>query len=141
MTEQAEMLRRHGACFLAAAFLSLALLVGMSGTSHWSASAEAVPGEAALLFDIACRVKQTPVNLGSCYRSSAGGAWDCREGQPAIELDAVALQFVVAEADNTTRLRLDTATRRELAISPDLVAEAAFPRTERWRYRLALRQS
>src|SRR5690606_37905209 len=28
MTEQAEMLRRHGACFLAAAFLSLALLVG-----------------------------------------------------------------------------------------------------------------
>ena len=57
-----------------------ALLVGMAGRSHWSASIEAVPGIAALVFDIACRVANDPsllyartsgpVSLFSHYRSA-----------------------------------------------------------------------
>src|SRR5687767_2733471 len=35
---------------------AVALLVGMSGQSHWSASVEAIPGQGKLIFDLACRV-------------------------------------------------------------------------------------
>lgn len=35
----------------------VALLVGMAGANHWSLSVEAEPGDAALVFDVACRIK------------------------------------------------------------------------------------
>jgi hypothetical protein len=47
----------------------VALLVGMAGGSHWSASIEAVPNNAELIFDLACRHTRTPTWLGSRYRS------------------------------------------------------------------------
>lgn len=50
-----------------------ALLVGMAGGSHWSASVEPIAGEAALLFDIACRHSKAPIHLGSCYRRLRAG--------------------------------------------------------------------
>lgn len=46
----------------------VALLVGAAGRSHWSASVEAVPGEAVLIFDIACRHSESAKWLGSTYR-------------------------------------------------------------------------
>lgn len=46
---------------------SVALLVGMAGRSHWSASVEAIPGQCRLLFDIACRVGSDSPQLGSSY--------------------------------------------------------------------------
>ncbi|QDU29922.1 hypothetical protein ETAA8_50390 [Anatilimnocola aggregata] len=46
----------------------VALLMGMAGGSHWSASIEQQPAEQALRFDVACRVKGEPMNLGSRYR-------------------------------------------------------------------------
>ena len=48
-----------------------ALLVGMAGRSHWSASIEPVPGQAALLFDVACRTSDSDVSLGSRIACSA----------------------------------------------------------------------
>ena len=45
-----------------------ALLVGMAGRSHWSASIEAVAGSAQLIFDLACRHADQPTQLGSQYR-------------------------------------------------------------------------
>jgi hypothetical protein len=45
-----------------------ALLVGMAGRSHWSASIEAVAGDARLIVDLACRHGGSPGWLGSRYR-------------------------------------------------------------------------
>jgi hypothetical protein len=44
-----------------------ALLVGMAGGSHWSASVEATPGRAELIFDLACRHNKRPEWIGSRY--------------------------------------------------------------------------
>src|SRR4051812_28836034 len=41
-----------------------ALLVGMAGRSHWSASVEGTAEHATLQFDIACRHSTTPAWLG-----------------------------------------------------------------------------
>ena len=47
---------------------AVALAVGMSGQSHWSASVEAVSGERRLIFDIACRLgAKTEPQLRSYY--------------------------------------------------------------------------
>jgi hypothetical protein len=47
---------------------SLALLVGMAGKSHWSASVELDPTAGRLTFDVACRARSQPTGpLGSCY--------------------------------------------------------------------------
>jgi hypothetical protein len=45
----------------------VALLVGMAGRSHWSASIEALPDRAELRFDMACRHTELPAWLGSSY--------------------------------------------------------------------------
>jgi hypothetical protein len=45
----------------------VALLVGKAGRGHWSASIETVSGQAALLFDIACRTDDGDTVLGSTY--------------------------------------------------------------------------
>lgn len=45
-----------------------ALLVGMAGGSHWSASVEAVTGRAELIFDVACRHTKEPKWLGNSYQ-------------------------------------------------------------------------
>lgn len=44
-----------------------ALLVGMAGASHWSASIEQAAHEPLFLFDIACRYGSQPQWLGSQY--------------------------------------------------------------------------
>ena len=49
------------------------LLVGMAGQSYWSASVEPVSGEAAILFDVACRTTGDIAGLGSRYRAVSGG--------------------------------------------------------------------
>lgn len=50
---------------------TVALLVGMAGRSHWSASIEPVANRAGLIFDIACRHSTRPNSLGSVYRQVA----------------------------------------------------------------------
>lgn len=50
-----------------------ALAVGRAGRSHWSSSIQTVSdGEAALVFDIACRCEANPQRLGSAYRCLGG---------------------------------------------------------------------
>lgn len=46
----------------------VALLVGMAGRNHWSASVEAIEGERRLEFDVACRRSEEVAELGSRYR-------------------------------------------------------------------------
>jgi hypothetical protein len=46
----------------------VALLVGMAGQSHWSASYEARTNEGSLVLDWACRSSREPSHLGTTYR-------------------------------------------------------------------------
>jgi len=92
-----------------------ALLVGMAGQSHWSASVEAVPGRAELRFDVACRHGIPCGWLGSRYhvRDGSGSGW----------------QAVAAEAD------LLMPAEHEVAIVPRPGWTA--PRA-RWKYSVIL---
>ncbi len=49
----------------------VALLVGMAGQSHWSASVTADSNERSLLFEMACRTKDSPANLSNSYHINA----------------------------------------------------------------------
>jgi hypothetical protein len=88
-------------------------LVGRAGTSHWSASIEAAVDPPGLIFDIACRHGETPVQLGSTYRALS-------EGAPIEALDDLA---------NVT------AQENERRIVPQQVA-TRLPGTTRWKYRV-----
>ena len=94
----------------------VALLVGMAGRSHWSASIEPVPGQAAVIFDIACRTAgggREPVQLGSRY---------------------LLLRGQVALVSDTARV-----SEYEAAVSIQPTAAALGSATVRWRYRAELR--
>jgi hypothetical protein len=96
----------------------VALLVGKSGTSHWSVSVEALAGETALRFDVACRLHRSPRWLGSTYRVIAG---------QVPPLDIVALPGeAICELEPPTQWR----------VRPAEVA-SAYPATIRWRYSIA----
>jgi len=100
------------------------LLVGMSGTSHWSASIEQgqAPGE--LVFDIACRMSKLPAagvaQLGSDYERIDLAAPD-------------GIEFATLEDVTDTEIQVEAnrARIRPLAIPQRL------PGTARWRYRVS----
>lgn len=93
-----------------------ALLVGMAGRSHWSASIEAVPGQAALVLDIACRTGDRGVSPGSRYR--------------VLSPEAPQLA-VIAELACTVRPEGEDL----IAIVP---GETGSSGTIRWKYRISL---
>jgi hypothetical protein len=96
---------------------AVALLVGKSGTSHWSVSVEAVIAQAAFEFDIACRVQRLPSWLGSVYRTATS--------HTSVEILTRAHE-AIREQSRPTELRIRPA---EFAV--------AYPSTIRWRYRVA----
>jgi hypothetical protein len=67
-----------------------ALLVGMAGRSHWSASIETVKESAEILFDLACRHAATPKQIGSRYRAlpSAKGRIEILPEESHLTCDA-----------------------------------------------------
>lgn len=114
----------------------VALLVGMAGRSHWSASIEANQEQQALIFDLACRTSQTPDFLGSSYRFF-----------PGVELElttAETPQAALRQGD--IRLRLTTETAGPFAppridCQGETIVLQAIPagqKTVRWKFRLQL---
>lgn len=98
----------------------IGLLVGMSGSSHWSGSIEPVDGHAAMQFDLACRVKQSPREIGSRYQRS--------DGPESATLDLswdVEAPATLEQADAGPRIMA-------------AAAETRLPATIRWRFRIAL---
>jgi len=91
-----------------------ALLVGMAGGSHWSASVEASPGASALVFDLACRSARRPEKLGSSYR---------RIGESATKLEVASRNANVANHGDC------------LTIVPTEIGSLT---TTRWKYILRL---
>lgn len=70
--------------------LPVALLVGVSGDGHWSASIEQLAAERTIRFDIACRAKSRPEALGSRYRLAP------RAALKRVDADAGTIQFTAA---------------------------------------------
>lgn len=100
-----------------------ALLVGMAGISHWSASV--VADEAAIRFELACRAKQPPEVLGTTY-ASAEAAFDAGT-EAALSTAHGRLTFRPA---GNTRLCADG---RRLSLSAIEVPNA-IPATVCWGY-------
>lgn len=103
---------------------SVALLVGMAGTSHWSLSIEATKSESTLVFDVACRVTDKPRQMGSLYRTMIRADIEsltakfndfCQlalleiDQQPSLELtatdDGVALALSEIQIDSSATIR------------------------------------
>ncbi len=114
-----------------------ALLVGMAGRSHWSASVEAIPGQAALVFDVACRIGTLPAKLGSRYTVAEGqlvsGPGDKKREFVAVQLGTLGVR-VCREQVPGCEAKLRLPDSGELVIRPD-VGETATS-TVRWRYRV-----
>lgn len=98
----------------------LALLVGMAGKSHWSASIELNASDRSLVFDVACRVRGSAGPLGSHYRATGTLA------RPSFEID---------ERAGSARLIEDVDATAIVAVD-ELKGEKA--RTVRWCYRLQM---
>lgn len=92
---------------------TVALLVGMAGRSHWSASIEPAVNRAGLTFDIACRHSVRPDSLGSIYR----------------QLALSKCLLLIDSADATVK------ERGELIQITPLATDGT---TTRWRYTIAL---
>jgi len=103
----------------------IALLVGMSGTSHWSASIEPVVGATAFDFDVACRLRQTPLHLCATYAEVL---------PPEDSLDDAQCRHLTITAESPAEI---TRSASGWTIQPPR-ADRRLPDTVRWRYRLAL---
>jgi hypothetical protein len=104
-----------------------ALLVGMAGASHWSASIETDPAGERFVFDMACRIKFAPTWLGSSYvTSNALGDDNFR-----CAIETVAL----GETPDDSRPIVETAGPRTVVRVVDL--SGPLPRTVRWKYTIS----
>lgn len=100
----------------------VALLVGMAGKSHWSASVTPITAlQSGWEFDIACLAKQSPQWLGSSYQLTDAS-------QTLVQLEPIEnCSIEPGSAPRILSLRCDVQT-------------ADTPRTLRWKYRLLLIQ-
>jgi hypothetical protein len=72
----------------------VALLVGMAGRSHWSASVESYPTDRRLNFDVACRVNPSErVSLSSTYQVLSPATAELRSGE--LHFDVAGAQCVL----------------------------------------------
>ena len=94
---------------------TVALLVGMAGGSHWSASVETLADAPELIFDVACRHNKRPTFLGSRYRKLIRS-----------------MDTQVCVTDQSARLSSDDDT---VVIEPIRIIPAA---TSRWSFKICL---
>lgn len=93
---------------------SVALLLGMAGNAHWSASIEAAADKAALIFDIACRHSTDAGALGGRYRR-------------------------LADSKDLISIRADSAiiSQNERTLEFQPIAASTSAGTTRWRYEIS----
>lgn len=125
------------------------MLVGRAGKSHWSMSVTAESDRPALVFDVACRIRERPTFLGSRYQ--AASPLTHASQLPSGESDDARVQILEIRPPNvvsaTARLEADAALQTVLraedadyvVILPELLAKN-LPATIRWKYRIALRE-
>ena len=102
----------------------VALPLGMSGGSHWSASIEPDPCRAGLIFDIACRHAAEAVWLGNRYRqlSDAGIKLIFESDSDAVLVEAVAniRPATAATPKGTTRWKFAIRVKGTECGGPDI---------------------
>lgn len=90
----------------------VALLVGMAGQSHWSASVTADSKECSLLFEIACRTKDSLATLLNSYYVNADmqpiAADDNLIQWPQVELSSNLGTIQLAPSNETVQVRART---------------------------------
>src|SRR4051794_16817168 len=94
----------------------VALLLGMAGRSHWSASVEPLAGEAKIAVDVACRHATQVVWLGSRYRrvGDVGASLPVSTGENTSVADSgqvIDIMPVTTAAPGTTRWRYVLSTK------------------------------
>jgi hypothetical protein len=105
------------------------MAVGRAGRSHWSLSCE-VAADGRVAFDVAARISEPPVRLGSRYRILAGAPEQMSAGRLQL---AAGWQWTVDPL--TTQLHYDAATSR-VTIAPVIEHKTTWPQTIRWTYAL-----
>jgi len=112
----------------------VALLVGMSGKSHWSMSVEMFPTRRAIVFDVACRMNESGESLGSSYLA---------EGYTVENASTAVRRFGALRSEILLDSTLESVTQA-LSTSADqlrvacLTASATMPHTARWKYAVTL---
>lgn len=117
--------------------LTVALLVGMAGSSHWSLVVEAYAREERLVFEAACRVHGAPNLLGSRYRAGAGTTMATQTAGQVLRLEGAGETWRLESEslEDSTCAALNCDQGGDLAFSPEL-REVKRPQTFRWRYTL-----
>jgi hypothetical protein len=109
-------------------FAEAALLLGMAGSSHWSLAAQ-VDQDGNVVIEVACRLKQKPVWLGSTYQLPRNVRAEWRSDELAEE----ALEVRLHGRRGSARVWIEPLEGRQTAI--ELLAEAvggsAKPRDDR----------
>lgn len=123
-----------------------AFLVGMAGSSHWSASLETTPAGGELLFDFACRVQKTPLWVGTTYdldspAAAAAMLEQSGEHAAAFLLGDLRLCIQAEGTDEIPPATVNVSTPHRLRIACSNIAPITRAKTLRWRYRLSLRGS
>ena len=108
------------------------MAVGRAGRSHWSLSCE-VSTDSRMAFDVAARINEPPVRLGSSYRLLDGAPEQASKAKLQL---AGGWQLTVDSL--TTQLRYDAASRT-VTIEPVIERKATWPQTVRWTYAVARR--
>ena len=109
-----------------------ALLVGMAGTSHFSASVE--PRMDSIRFDLACRLKEPPTVLGSTYRllqpAAPNSTSDNEDssGQHSLNIPLQATHDSPSNSSHNVHIR-----------PPHLSKE--LPQTARWSYEVRVKDA
>jgi hypothetical protein len=117
-----------------------AMLVGMSRKGHWSMSMQVDDQDsAALAFDVACRIKEIPDSLGSCY--SWGGRVEVVQTDHILRLHFGSGICLVELWDGDSYglpWIHDPYPRTLMFAAPGDPLQAKLPLTVQWRYRLVL---
>ena len=111
----------------------IALLIGMAGSSHWSVSVETDTARAEIVFDVACRMSQQPLFLGSTYFTTHAVAGP-QQQLVRLASGAILESLPVCEAKPNAIGAIEIA-------DSDIKISAVSPEsggTPRWKYRLAL---
>ena len=124
---------------------TVALAVGMAGSSHWSLSVEADPRAAACEFDVACRCAQPAAALGSLYQVT--GTCHLEDGRLFVRCPLGEARVTPLPAAQQGPCELQWDQRRALlriaAEGPSGAAQNAAAKervwTVRWRYRIEWR--
>jgi hypothetical protein len=123
-----------------------AFLVGMAGKSHWSASIETIPGQAEVVFDVACRVSQIPDWLGSTYSPSVVRVKDQHSMQvqspvAILRIGGHFLSVRIEPMGNEAPPAMNLTSDGGLQIACCIGAPVLRPTTFRWRYSVRIGQA